>query len=153
MQNSFGEIFRKGFILGLGMLIPLVVVLFISNVVNYKISNFFYSDEAYSNPYKSKEEDHIKSIQVQSFHDTREGDFVMVIGKIKNSGKEKVSSIKLEAEFFNEKGEFVYEESEFISKSLAPNEEENFVIKCGCTKRKFPEYSKVTVKVVGANAY
>jgi len=153
MPKSFGELFRKGFILGLGMLIPLIVVFFISNVVNYKISNFFYDPESYTNPYKSKEEDHIKSIQVESFNDTREGDFVMVIGKIKNTGKEKVSSIKLEAEFFNEKGEFVYEESEFINKALAPSEEENFIIKCGCTNHKFPEYSKVTVKVVGANSY
>jgi len=77
----------------------------------------------------------------------------MILGSIKNTGKEKISSVKLEAEFFNSNGDFVYEESEYISKRLAPNETENFAIKCGCANRKFPEYTKVVVRVVSASNY
>lgn len=153
MQNSFKEIFRKGFILGLGMIIPFSVAFGLSNFFNYKLSTMLYTEDSTSYSYKSKEEDHIKSLEIQNIHDTREGNFVMVLGAIKNTGKEKISSIKLEAEFFNEKGEFVYEETEYVSKSVAPNETENFVIKCGCTNRTFPEYSKVTVRVVSAGNY
>lgn len=153
MQSPFKETFQKGFILGLGMIIPLSLAFTLSTTFNYKLSSLFYAEDSPAYSYQSKEVDHIKSIEVQSFHDTREGNFVMVVGAIKNTGKEKVNSIKLEAEFFNEKGEFVYEETEYVSKSVAPNEVENFVIKCGCTNRTFPEYAKVTVRVVGASSY
>ena len=153
MESSFGNTFRKGFVLGLGMIIPLCLAFIISHVFTYKLSALFYTDDAASYSYKSNEEDHIKSIEVQSFHDIREGNFVMVTGSIKNTGKVKINSIKLEAEFFNEKGEFVYEETEYVSKSIKPNEVENFAIKCGCTNRTFPEYKTVTVRVVSASNY
>lgn len=135
------------------MIIPLSLALTLSNTFNYKLSSLFYTEDTASYSYKSNEEDHIKNIEVQNFHDVREGNFVMVTGSVKNIGKEKVNSIKLEAEFFNAKGEFVYEETEYVSKSIKPNEEENFVIKCGCTNRTFPEYTKVTVRVVSTSNY
>ena len=153
MQDSVKSVFRQGFIFGFGLIIPLIVGYIVYNVISYKISETLYEKSSVHSSYETKEEDKIKSIEIQNFHDTREGDFVMVIGSIKNTGKEKASSIKLEAEFFNAKGEFVYEETEYVSKTILPNEVENFVIKCGCTNRKIPEYSKVTVRVVGASSY
>ncbi len=153
MKKSFNEIFRQGFIIGIGMLIPLSVVFLLSNIANYKMSSYFYSSESFESSFENKEEEKINKIEVVSFHDVREDNFVMVLGSIKNTGNKKISSIKLEAEFYNEKGEFVYEESEYISKTLSPNEVENFAIKCGCNNRKFPEYSKVNVRVVGASGY
>lgn len=152
MQELNRSVFRQGVVFGFGLIIPLSVLFIGYNTLTWVLATREYIEpESYS--YSSKEEDHIKAIEIQSFKDVKEDNFVMVLGSIKNTGKEKISSVKLEAEFFNSNGDFVYEESEYISKSLAPNETENFAIKCGCTNRKFPEYTKVIVRVVSASNY
>jgi hypothetical protein len=156
MEISNKGLLRQGFIFGFGLIVPLII----GNIVYSKISYSMYSmapdydlvDEPPSS-YIEKEEDYIKKIELHDIKDTRDGNFVMVTGTVKNTFNKKLSSIKLEAEFFNDKGEFVYEETEYISKNLAPNEVENFAIKCGCTNRAIPEYAKVTVRVVSASNY
>jgi len=156
MQDSNKSVFKQGFIFGFGLIIPLIIGYVGYSTVSYKLFQMFSSDDGSHNPYESyeaKEENNIKNIAIQEFKDVREGNFVMVLGSIKNTSDIKIGSIKLEAEFYNSKGEFVYEESEYISKKLAPNEVENFAIKCGCTNRTFPEYSKVVVRVVGASSF
>jgi len=152
MQDSNKSVFRQGFVFGFGLIIPLVIGFITYNIISYKMSKSLYEDN-YSELYTDKEEKKIESIEILNFRDVREGDFVMVVGAIKNIGKTKVGSIKLEAEFFNSNGEFVYEQTEYVSKRLSPDEVENFSIKCGCTNRKFLEYAKVTVRVVSTSSY
>lgn len=152
MQESNRCVFRQGIVFGFGLIIPLSILFIGYNILTFELATHEYSEpESYS--FSSNEEAQIKAIEIQSFKDVKEGDFVMVLGNIKNTGTEKISSVKLEAEFFNENGEFVYEESVYISKKLNPNETENFAIKCGCANRKFPEYTKVIVRVVSASNY
>ncbi|MES2673832.1 MAG: FxLYD domain-containing protein [Pseudomonadota bacterium] len=154
MQELNRSVFRQGIVFGFGLLIPLALCSITYNIISYKIVQARYEkDSPAHESYVSTEEENIKHIEIQSFKDTRDGNFVMVTGSVKNTGSKKISSIKLEAEFLNDKGEFVYEETEYVSKSLAPNEVENFAIKCGCTNRTIPEYAKITVRVVGASGY
>ena len=154
MQDSNTNILRQGFVFGFGLIIPLAIGFLGYNVIGHKIYQaLIYEKPSSYESYKSKEDDYTKKIEVINFKDTREGDSVIIVGAIKNTATKKISSIELEAEFFNSKGEFVYEENEYISKNLEPNEVENFAIKCGCASKKIPEYSKVTVRVVSANDY
>jgi len=152
MESSTKGLLRQGFIFGFGLIVPLVLGSIVYTKVSYSMAKDYYSDSEPSS-YLEKDEDHIQKIEISNVKDTRDGNFVMVTGAIKNAANKKLSSIKLEAEFFNNKGEFVYEETEYVSKSLAPNEVENFAIKCGCTNRTIPEYAKVTVRVVSASNY
>jgi len=159
MENSNKNLLKQGFVFGFGLVVPLMIGFILYNLFNYKIYDLLNSSGmpgVTDNPiesYESKQADAIKSVEVLEFKDVREGDFVMILGSIKNTSSNAIGSIKLEAEFFNEKNEFVYEESEYISKKLSPNEVENFAIKCGCANRKFPSYSKATVRVVDAGAF
>lgn len=153
MKNSKRSVFRQGFIFGFGLIVPLAVGYIGYSFVSYKVSDVFFGKQSIRESKVKKREDNIKNIEIQNFHDTREGDSVMVIGSIKNIGKEKIGYIQIEAEFFNSKGEFVYEEIAYISREISSNEVENFVIKSGNTNRKIPEYEKITVRVVHAGAY
>jgi len=152
METSTTGLLRQGLIFGFGLIVPLILGSIVYTKVSYSMAKDYYSDSEPSS-YLEKEDDYTQKIEISNVKDTRDGNFVMVTGAIKNTANKKLSSIKLEAEFFNDKGEFVYEETEYVSKSLAPNEVENFAIKCGCTNRTIPEYAKVTVRVVSASNY
>lgn len=155
MNNSNSNVFKSGIILGFGLLIPLAVGIISYRILSYELIKLFnpYSEfESSYESYQDREDKNIKEIEIQNYKDIRDGDFVMVLGSIKNTSNKKIGSIKLEAEFYNDSGEFVYEESEYISQRLEPNQVENFAIKCGCSNRKFPEYSKVSIRVTGASS-
>jgi hypothetical protein len=155
MEISNKGLLKQGFIFGFGLIVPLIVGHVIYSKISYSMAQEYYGDDdlSPSSSYIEKEEDYINKIELNGIKDSRDGNFVMVTGTVKNTFSKKLSSIKLEAEFFNNKGEFVYEETEYVSKTLAPNEVENFAIKCGCTNRAIPEYAKVTVRVVSASNY
>ena len=140
---------RTGFWLGIGLIIPIAIGMYFSSWISSTLYKYFSPSEEYESymPVKNVE----KNIIIESFRDVKLGNKVFINGSIINKGNKPLGSIQLEAEFFNEKGEFVYEESEYIKKTLAPNERENFQIKCGCTDVTFPEYKKVTVRVVSAS--
>jgi hypothetical protein len=159
MENPNWKLLKQGFVFGFGLIVPLSIGFILYSVFSYKFYDLFSSsvvpniaDNLYES-YGSQETEAIKSIEVVEYRDVKDGDFVVVLGSIKNTSSKPIGSIKLEAEFYNDKGEFVHEESEYISKRLGQNEVENFAIKCGCANRKFPDYSKVTVRVVDAGAF
>jgi hypothetical protein len=153
MQDSNKSVFRQGVVFGFGFLIPLFVGVIAFILIGNAISKSRIDRLSNHSDYRSEEERNINFIEVKNFKDYRDENFVMVTGSIKNNSDHRIGSIKLEAEFFDAHGDFVYEETEYISKTLASNEVENFAIKCGCSNRKIPEYAKVTVRVVSVSGY
>lgn len=147
------QLIKNGFWAGIGLILPVAAGIVLGNhLTNY--SDAFMSVEAYEEEtYSELLTDYSKNIVVDKFQDQRDGDKVNILGSITNTGSTAIGSIKLEAEFFDDKGEFVYEQTEYIDKKLAPNESENFLIACGCKDKKFPEYKTVTVSVVAAHNF
>lgn len=149
------SLFKSGIVFGFGLVIPFTMTFFGVGFLQDKFSNARPLDDRIVDQRLADDtqDDKLNSIEILNFKDVREGDFVMVLGSIKNNAKKPISSVTLEAEFYNSKGEFVYEETTYISQKLKPGQVENFAIKCGCANRKFPEYSKVTVKVTSVSDY
>src|SRR3990167_1644525 len=125
MQDSNKSVFRQGFVFGFGLIIPLAFGFFGYTVIDHKISQVAHEEPSTYESYES--------------YKSKEDDYTKKI---------EILNFKDTRE-----GEFVYEKNEYISKNLEPNEIENFAITCGCANNKIPDYSKVTVRVVGANDY
>ena len=149
---------KAGFWLGIGFILPLSVVLYFGTALTMLAMPFMieasYDSEvgdAISN--LTSNLDKTGQIKIQEFREQKNGNQLLILGKIVNSGDEKASSIQLEAELTDKDGKFVYECSEYINQDLKPGDIENFQIKCGCGENPVPEYAEVTVRVVGASNY
>jgi len=154
MANDKTQFISKGFWAGVGLIAPVAFAILIGNqLTRYSDTAFSAEDYEQEESYSELFTDHSQSIAVDHFKDQRDGEKVNILGSITNKGSTTVGSIRLEAEFFDDKGDFVYEQSEYINKKLAPNESENFLIACGCKDKNFPEYKSVTVRVVGAHDF
>lgn len=153
MSDENGKVVARGWYLGLGLIVPITI----ATVAGGYLNNYVYRLWQKSHPdefdYLPTRADLAKDIVVESFHDVRNGKKVMILGVVANKGKDTVTSTTVEAEFFNDKGEFVYEKSTYIRKRLKPDDRENFQITCGCGDEDFPAYAKVTVRIVEANNY
>jgi len=74
-----------------------------------------------------------------------------VVGVVANTGSDAWSSISVEVEMFDKEGKFVYECSEYLSGTLYPGKEENFVVDCsGCNKAPIPEFDHYEIKITNA---
>jgi len=94
-----------------------------------------------------------EQIKVVSQREKKVGNQLFILGEIKNTGATKVGSINLEAELFDDNGEFEYECSEYGDKDLMPCESENYQIVCGYGKNPIPDYRRLIVKVASASSF
>lgn len=153
MSELKSQMVRKGFWIGIGLIIPMSMGILIGNqLTRYSVEESFAEADFDQEDYLEAYADLTKSIVIDKFQDKKQGSEINILGTITNKGSKPIGSIQLEAEFFNDKGEFVHEQTEYISKKIAPNESENFQIACGCKDKVFPEYKNITVRVVSAHA-
>lgn len=153
MLSSNTSKIMNGFLTGIGFVLPIALGVWVGHkLVNYSADSETYESDEYS-AYSDFTTDYAELISVEKFSDNSKDGKINILGSIINNGKVPVGSIKLEAEFFNAAGEFVQEQSTYISKKLSPNESENFQISCTCKGQLLPEYSKVTVRVVSAHSF
>lgn len=149
----------QGFSFGLGLLIPMAFAVMSGEAGWSFMSSFMQGvtspDTEYAqSEYAEWDKDFSADVEVMSFRDTRLGTEVLILGSVKNNGKKVLSSIEIEAEFFDEKGQFVYETSTTLRRGkLQPGQVENFQISCGCKDKPFPVYKRVKVSVVAARVY
>lgn len=159
-MESWGiwKLIKVGFWLGIGFILPQLVVLYsgtaltvlaMPSMMEASVSGA--SDGLVSDI--SSEFNRAKQIQILEQREQKHGEQLLILGKIKNSGDNKASSIQLEAELLDSEGTFVYECSEYVSKELQPGETENYQIKCGCGKTPLPNYNSITVRVVSASGF
>ena len=80
---------------------------------------------------------------------------LILLGKIKNDGDIKWTSVSLKVELFDQDGNFIDECSEYISGGVAPNITENFKISCGsnCSKANLDDYHHYKIKIADAHAF
>lgn len=144
----------QGFSLGLGLLIPMAFAVMVGEAGWSVISGFIYASSDTNPEYAEWDKDYSADVEVTTFRDTQLGNEVLILGTVKNNAKKTLSSIEIEAEFFDEKGQFVYETSTALKRSkLQPGQLENFQISCGCKDKPFPAYKRVKVSVVAAGLY
>nr|WP_298174654.1 FxLYD domain-containing protein [uncultured Pseudomonas sp.] len=153
MSSSSISKIRNGFLIGVGFILPIALGVWAGDkLVNYSGDSENYEIDEYSD-FSEITTDYAELITVEKFSDKSKDGKINILGSVINKGKVSVGSIKLEAEFFNNEGEFVQEQSTYISKKLEPNESENFQISCTCKGQLLPDYKKVTVRVVSAHSF
>lgn len=156
---------KIGFWLGVGFIIPQLIVmssgtlLTVMAIPSMMASSFDEGlgaeniDESFDMSGFTNNLDVTSNISIEKYNENKHGEQLFILGSIVNNGKKQASSIQLEAELKDSKGQFVYECSEYINRKLKPGESENFQIKCGCGKTPLPEYASISVRVVGASSY
>ena len=149
---------KAGFWLGIGFIIPLLVVLYSGTALTmlampFMIEASYESDAGGVISKLTSNFDRAGQIKIREFREQKNGNQLLILGSVVNSGDEKASSIQLEAELTDKDGKFVYECSEYINQDLKPGDIENFQIKCGCGENPVPEYAEVNVRVVSASSY
>jgi hypothetical protein len=145
------KLIKTGFWFGIGFIVPLLVAIYLSNIIAMMAMPSMAESVFEENVMSSM--DRTDHITINQFEEKEYGSRLLILGVIENTGDEKASSIRLEAELFNDSGEFVYECSEYISSDLLPGDKENFQIRCGCNDQPIPQHSEVKVKVVSASLY
>lgn len=89
-------------------------------------------------------------LEITGYREVRTDGQMYIIGAVRNNGEEPLSSVQLEAEMYDADAEFVYECSEYISRSIQPGASENFRMVCGCKDQQLPEYSEIRMSVTNA---
>ena len=152
------KLIKVGFWLGIGFIIPSFIVIYSGTALTIlampsMMQASFESEDSDVTSSFTSNFDIADQIKIKSYREQKNGNQLLILGEIENIGDKKASSIQLEAELSNEKGDFVYECSEYINKDLKAEEIENFQIKCGCGDKPVPEYAEVSVRVVSASNY
>lgn len=158
MENwSKWKFIKVGFWLGIGFIIPQLVVLSSGTILSIvavppMVEKSMEGAEGVMSDFTS-DYDVIEQIKIEKYRQESRGNKLFILGAIKNVGNKKASSIQLEAELLNQEGEFVFECSEYISRSLQPQDVENFQITCGCGKNPIPAFSDISLRVVNASTF
>ena len=152
------KLIKTGFWLGIGFIIPAILVDFASmasmwtigsSVMESSFDEIIEDDE----DILSMGQIDLSTIKIKSQKEVMNGKQLLILGEVVNESDETASTVEIEAELFDADGQFVYECSEYLSNGIEPGETENYQIKCGCNKNGVPEYSNIKVKVVRASSY
>lgn len=80
-------------------------------------------------------------------------DFVL-LGKIKNTGNIKWTSVTVKAELFDKGGQFVDECNELVDQKVFPGKEVNFKLECaGCSKPHLEGYASYKAIIIDGNTW
>lgn len=141
---------KAGFFLGLGFVIPLLLVEYVA--VRFAVTEMISASEEYmeeldENMFSADETDVAVLPELGEYEANMQGEQLLITGTVKNISDRPYESITLEAELYDEAGKFVYECTEYINQELAVGQSENYLIKCGCSKGDVPDFASAKVKV------
>ncbi len=163
-RGMFDDI-KKGFFIGLGLLIPLflleMLVLKVSVWEIEKFSSNSYEEamglsisELGDDGYESEEAKSYKNqISLSATSATMQGKQVLITGQYTVNSTKPIYTLELEAELFDKNGEFVYECTKSFYEQIDAGTVENYMIKCGCSENGIPNFETVKVKVSKATSY
>lgn len=165
MELTVWQKIKTGFWLGIGFIVPFLIMYMISfgiallsaklsfekePVEITKVDNTEKRIEFSSSQIKSNLDDQIK---ILNHRESVNGNRLLILGELVNNGPDTANSLQLQAELFDSSGNFVYECNEYFSRTLNAGDKENFQIKCGCGEEAIPNYASLTVRVLKANKY
>lgn len=142
----------SGFAIGLGFAIACALVMALSiGFVDRMYGGVTDSESEYT--YREFKADETKLV-IENEKSFKDKDGIIITGTINNTDDVKWSSISIELELFDKKGNFVHECSEYISQTVRPNQRENFKLKCkSCKNTTIPEFVTYKLRIVSASAY
>lgn len=151
------KLIKAGFWVGIGFIVPSIVVYILGTSVVYSIPSLWQPSaaEGAMEAAQASLPDSDKSSQVKIAHvrEVKNGQQLLILGQVENMGTPPVGSIRVEAELLDGNKQMVFECSEYISRKLKTGEKENFQIKCGCNNQPVPQYATVSVRVVSAHDF
>lgn len=142
------QLIKGGFWLGIGFVVPLLAVLLLGSwgaALSFQAA----MDSTLETGDTALEE----RIELKNYRAKQQGDRLLILGSVENTAQRKADLVELQAELFDEKGEFVYECSGSLDGGLGAGETENFQIRCGCEDSPVPQFSDLTLRVVSANSF
>ncbi len=147
------RLIKSGFWTGIGFVIPLIGTYILGTYLIYAMPFLWNTADLGEVENFLDESDRTDQIRIINFRESKNGDQLLILGVIENTGDTPLGSIRLEAELLNDKQQLVYECSEYISQKLKPHEQENFQVRCGCGSQITPPYDSLTLRVVSASTY
>lgn len=153
MVEKKTQLVGKGFWTGIGLVVPIGLGMLLGSYFVRLGDGLVRGDDPVEASYESLVSDYTKLIEITGYRDLSQDGKINVLGSLVNKGDEPIGSIKVEAEFFDDQGEFVLERSEYISKKVQPGQTENFQISCGCKDQTVPAYKSITLRVVSAHNF
>lgn len=151
------KLVKAGFWLGIGFIIPTLLVtvlsvplMFAAPLALLGLGAGGEGLEGDFDPLASL--DRTASLEVIEYRGERSGSRLLVFGKLRNTSEDTLSSVTVEAELLDAQGGLVFECTQFIQR-VAASAEENFQITCGCGDGSAPEYDSIAVKVTGASSF
>lgn len=156
-MKDFIKKVAAGLATGLGFSLAVVVVIYFSTellVHNASEEAFEAAEENMPQTYGYKQYSKESGLLIKS-HRERKGDLgTEILVEIENTGDTTWSSVRLEAELFDENDVFVDECSGYMSGKIAPGEVKNLKIKCGgCKDNPLPEYERYTLVISDASSF
>lgn len=147
------KLIKIGFWVGLGFIVPNLIGTLFSSASMFVMPSFWQSQGSEMTERMMSEMEKTDQVRIKDFRESANGNQVLIIGSVENTGNMPVGSIQIEAELFDGKKQMVFECSEYISKKLKPAEAEKFQVKCGCGNQPVPAHESLTVRVVKASSY
>lgn len=147
------KLIKIGFWIGLGFIVPNILGTFFSSASMFLMPSLWQSQGSEMAEKMMSEMEKTDQVRIKDFRESANGNQILIIGSVENTGSTPVGSIQIEVELFDEKKQMVFECSEYISRKLKPAEEERFQVKCGCGNQPVPAHESVTVRVVKASSY
>lgn len=93
-------------------------------------------------------------LKIVNHREQRVGEKLEVLGAFENGGTNTWTSVTIEVELFDDKGEFVDECTKYVRGSFVPGTSENFKVNCGgCEEHPLPNFDSYTVRIVDASSF
>lgn len=131
----------RGFLLGLGFSIAVVVVYYFAWHVYVTRAEKSMSFE------RTKIEASAKDLVLRDVEEQKHDGATSIIGSVQNVGSSPAREVRLEANLFNH-GKFVDQYSTYISGTINPGESQYFKISCGCSGTPPAEHDSFKVVVI-----
>lgn len=150
-NRSVFDLVKSGFWFGIGLIVPLAFAIAGATYLAYT-AMYSSSVEDYQDTYDSYlTGDDVSKVVLGEYRQTMQGKQLLINGSFTNTHEAAITSLEIEAELFDEKGEFVYECRKSIYRSIDAGVVENFQIKCGCSENGIPTFKSIEMKVVKVN--
>ncbi len=156
-MKEFAKKIISGVGLGLGFTVAAIAVIYFSTgMMMGKMTEEAYSEAEgqMSEGFGYKKFNAESGLNVKTHKERKIENGVEILAEVENTGSDTWSSVSVEVELFDEKGQFVDECSGYLRGKLEPAQVKNLKIKCGgCANSQFSEYSKYTIAVVDASSF
>jgi hypothetical protein len=97
--------------------------------------------------------DETSKVRIVDFREVRNGNRLLILGSVRNTGAAPVGSIQIEAELLDAAKKLVLECAADIARRLKPRESENFQVICDYGQQPVPKYQSVELRVINASGY